>query len=86
VAEYSIPTARFSTANGDDTVTPRRISPLELLHPNGVTKRSTIIGSNYPALLLRTGCAEDDERVDLNIVQSLALNRITVKESMSVSG
>jgi Phosphotransferase enzyme family len=50
-AEYPTPTARFSTANEKDTVIPSRVSPLELLHPDGVTKRSLVIGSNCPASL-----------------------------------
>ncbi len=38
--------------NGEDGVIPGYISPLELLHPDGVAKRSIVIGSNCPALLL----------------------------------
>jgi hypothetical protein len=43
----------------------RRISPLELFHPDGFAKRSFVIGSNCPAILLPESRGGIDEDVDL---------------------
>ncbi len=56
---------QFQYRDRKDVGMPRRISPLELFHPDGFTKSSFVIGSNCPAVLLPKSRGGIDEHVDL---------------------
>ena len=50
----------------------RRISPLELLHPDGVAKRCLVIGSNRPTRLLSEAHTDTGEGADLILLSPTA--------------
>src|SRR5438094_1905296 len=64
---YELKTLHASAVEVEGTP-PRRTSLLELLHPNGISKRSLVIGSNAPALLLPAPRVAAGEYADLVIL------------------
>src|SRR5438034_5886140 len=61
-------TQTLNPATVDERGEPKRASVLELLHPNGNSNQSLVIGSNSPAALLPTPRAQDGKYADLVIL------------------
>jgi hypothetical protein len=66
MVQYTTPTMNSAAAN--ESVEARRTSLLELLHPNGSSNQSFVIGSNSPAVLLPAPRAQDGKYADLVIL------------------
>ena len=54
--------------NGQNKVIPGYVSPLELLHPDGIAKRSIVLGNNCPTLLLPNSCQVPADLADFAIL------------------
>jgi Phosphotransferase enzyme family len=65
VARHQAATLRWGAATRKHAIIPERVSPLELLHPDGMTKQTLVVGSNCPAVLLPKSGGAKDELADL---------------------
>jgi hypothetical protein len=72
VIEHSEVTLNASAAILENAVNSRRISPIELLHPDGFAQRSLVIGSNCLPLLLPESCTKAGEGADLVLLAPTA--------------
>jgi hypothetical protein len=54
--------------NGQNKMIPGYISPLELLHPDGIARRSIVLGSNCPTLLLPNSCQVPADHADFALL------------------
>ena len=66
MVQHATPTLNSATADERGETT--RTSLLELLHPDGNSNQSLVIGSNSPAVLLPVPRAQDDKYADLVIL------------------